>query len=307
MTIGLGVTNTNKSKGHSTTAKTTGTTGVPPVAFPVLSDLGLVKNVQPSNFQTLKLSNSPTTLCGVGTPGYGAPEQMERGEATVASDIHALGVLADRCFDGKPPRAWARIIQRATSSIPELRYPSVAAFARAIRHRHRAWYVMIACAIAVIVTAATWICLSIQYEEVPPRTESVQDAYEVRKEIQEMRMEKFKAELSQGWSEMTDELRKLYSREVWLREMIGRYKGTWSKGNLDHQVEEKAWIKENADTLTRDWRIAQERHAERIRVWNKQAEELGLSAPTPPEEYSKLRGNLEYVLGNRLVIDCMQL
>ena len=54
----------------------------------------------------------------VGTPGYGAPEQMERGEATEASDIHALGVLADRCFDGRPPRTWKRIVERATSSIP---------------------------------------------------------------------------------------------------------------------------------------------------------------------------------------------
>ena len=276
-------------------------------AIPVLADLGLVKEISASNHQTTQPPNSPPTLGGVGTPGYGAPEQMERGEATVASDIHALGVLADRCFDGKPPRAWARIIQRATSSIPARRYPSVAAFARAIRGRHRIRHLAIACAITVAVTAATWICLSIQCENVPQRTESVQDAYEVRTEIQEMRMEKFKAELSKGWSEMTDELRKLYSRGVWLREMIGKYKDFWAKGNLDHQSEEKAWIKENVDTLTRDWRIAKERHAEGIRVWNKQAEELGLSVPTPPEEYSKLRGDVEYMLGNRLVIDCMQL
>ena len=72
----------------------------------------------------------------MGTPGYGAPEQMERGEATVASDIHALGVLADQCFRGNPPSTWARIIRRATSSIPSHRYPSVAAFGRAIRWRH---------------------------------------------------------------------------------------------------------------------------------------------------------------------------
>ncbi len=81
-------------------------------------------------------STSDITLGGVGTPGYGAPEQMERGEASVASDIHALGVLADRCFDGKPPRTWRRIIERATSSIPERRYPSVTAFVRAIRRRN---------------------------------------------------------------------------------------------------------------------------------------------------------------------------
>lgn len=107
-------------------------------AIPVLADLGLAREiVLPSaELQTSNIRLQTLTLGGVGTPGYGAPEQMERGEATVASDIHALGVLADRCFDGKPPRAWKRIIERATSSIPAHRYPSVAAFARAIRWRH---------------------------------------------------------------------------------------------------------------------------------------------------------------------------
>ena len=102
-------------------------------ATPVLADLGLIKNITTSDGRQ---SISDVTLGGVGTPGYGAPEQMERGEATVASDIHALGVLADACFGGNPPRTWARIIRRATSSIPAHRYPSVAAFARAIRWRH---------------------------------------------------------------------------------------------------------------------------------------------------------------------------
>ncbi len=122
----------------------TGTTGVSPVAVPVLADLGLVKEIPtpnhqttaPPNHHTTKPPTSPPTLGGVGTPGYGAPEQMERGEATVASDIHALGVLADRCFGGKPPRAWARIVQRTTSSIPAHRYPSVTILSRAIRWRH---------------------------------------------------------------------------------------------------------------------------------------------------------------------------
>ena len=117
-------------------------------AVPVLADLGLVKEIKPKNSQpqnsqptnsqltNSQLKNYPTTLGGVGTPGYGAPEQMERGEATPASDIHALGVLADRCFNGNPPRTWKRIIRRATSSIPAHRYPSVVAFVHAIRRRH---------------------------------------------------------------------------------------------------------------------------------------------------------------------------
>ena len=107
---------------------------------PVLADLGLVKRLPFSNSklstQNSQLQNFPVTLGGVGTPGYGAPEQMERGEASVASDIHSLGVLADRCFNGRPPSPWKRIIERATSSIPGRRYPSVEAFVRAIRRRH---------------------------------------------------------------------------------------------------------------------------------------------------------------------------
>ena len=46
---------------------------------PVLSDLGLVKDV--SRAGSLPATAQLATLGGVGTPGYGAPEQMERGEA----------------------------------------------------------------------------------------------------------------------------------------------------------------------------------------------------------------------------------
>ena len=109
--------------------------GTRPVAsaVPVLADLGLAKDIA-----ALDTGNpiSDITQGGVGTPGYGAPEQMERGEASVASDIHALGVLADRCFDGNPPKTWRRIIERATSSIPERRYQSVAALIKSIQRRN---------------------------------------------------------------------------------------------------------------------------------------------------------------------------
>ena len=125
-------------------------------AIPVLADLGLVKSITTSDGGR---STSDVTLGGVGTPGYGAPEQMERGEATVASDIHALGVLADRCFDGKPPRAWKRIIERATSSIPAHRYPSVVAFARAIRRRN----LLLGVSAFVAVIALSGLCLSCFY------------------------------------------------------------------------------------------------------------------------------------------------
>ena len=108
---------------------------------PVIADLGLVKIVAaPAEVGAVAGAESLTVVDGrracVGTPVYGAPEQMERGEASVTSDVHALGVLADCCFGGKPPNAWARIVRRATSSIPGHRYQSVALFARAIRRRH---------------------------------------------------------------------------------------------------------------------------------------------------------------------------
>ena len=113
-----------------------GRAGRASLPVPVLADLGLVKDIATPD------SGRPTsdiTVGGVGTPGYCAPEQMERGEASVASDIHALGVLADRCFDGKPPKAWAHIIQRATSSIPAQRYQSVDVFVKAVQRRNRSW------------------------------------------------------------------------------------------------------------------------------------------------------------------------
>ena len=122
----------------------TGTTGVPPVAVPVLADLGLAKVIATSD---VGRPASDVTIGGVGTPGYGAPEQMERGEASVASDIHALGVLADRCFDGNPPRTWRRIIERATSSIPALRYQSVEEFLHAVRRRNL-WRIVGKCVLA---------------------------------------------------------------------------------------------------------------------------------------------------------------
>ena len=113
-------------------------------AVPVLADLGLAKDIAtPDTGNPI----SDITQGGVGTPGYGAPEQMERGEASVASDIHALGVLADRCFDGNPPRTWRRIIERATSSIPALRYQSVEEFLHAVRRRNL-WRIVGKCVLA---------------------------------------------------------------------------------------------------------------------------------------------------------------
>lgn len=104
---------------------------------PVIVDLGLLRagaSAAVPRADSLTIENGRPV--GVGTPGYGAPEQFIGGEVSPSVDIHALGVVADRCFEGMPSATWERIIRRATSSLPDLRYPSVASMARSIRRRH---------------------------------------------------------------------------------------------------------------------------------------------------------------------------
>ena len=104
---------------------------------PVIVDLGLLRagaSAAVPRADSLTIENGHSV--GVGTPGYGAPEQFIGGEVSPSVDIHALGVLADRCFDGMPSSTWERIIRRATSSLPNLRYPTVASMARSIRRRN---------------------------------------------------------------------------------------------------------------------------------------------------------------------------
>ena len=105
----------------------------------VLIDMGLAKEGEDvSQICNDTVSVVDGRAVGVGTPGFSAPEQFAGGKIGPATDIHALGMLVNVCFDGKPPRVWAKIIRRSTSSIPEQRYANVAEFVRAIRHRHAA-------------------------------------------------------------------------------------------------------------------------------------------------------------------------
>ena len=102
-------------------------------AEPVLIDLGLVKPVASNNRPNLgTLSVEGGKAVGVGTPGYAAPEQFTGGDIDFPADIHALGVLANECFGGAPPRRWVPIINAATSSIPRRRYRSIAELSEAI-------------------------------------------------------------------------------------------------------------------------------------------------------------------------------
>ena len=122
----------------------------------VLIDFGLAKeDADTPQARDDTLSVVDGRAVGVGTPGYSAPEQFAGGLIGPATDIHALGMLANACFGGKPPKAWTKIIRRSTSSIPEQRYPSVSEFARAIRRRHAVcwWAVAVFAAVAAVFVA----------------------------------------------------------------------------------------------------------------------------------------------------------
>ena len=133
---------------------------------PVLIDLGLLKGRDVHAQGTLA---SPSIVdghaVGVGTPGFSAPEQFTGGEVSAAADIHALGAIANACFKGKPPHCWARIIRRATSSVPEQRYASTDELARAIRHRNRVWQVgvlaagVLLCGLGLAVLGIRWYAM----------------------------------------------------------------------------------------------------------------------------------------------------
>ncbi len=119
---------------------------------PVIIDFGLLKEISTAPIAPAdQLSIVDGKAVGVGTPRYAAPEQFSGGDATPATDIHALGRLAYECFSGNPPRAWSRIICRATSSIPGERFQLISDFMRAVRHRHYAEFAFAFAGVAALV------------------------------------------------------------------------------------------------------------------------------------------------------------
>ena len=119
---------------------------------PVLIDLGLAKDVtRNSEADGTSISIVDGHVAGVGTPGYAAPEQMVGDMVSPSTDIHALGMLARKCFGGRLPLEWERIVRRAVSSVPAYRYPDIVSFARAIRHRHlRRNLSVVACGVSAL-------------------------------------------------------------------------------------------------------------------------------------------------------------
>lgn len=121
-------------------------------SLPVLADFGLFKAAtSPLGLPGDALSIIDGKAVAVGTPRYAAPEQMNGGDITPATDIYALGMLANECFRGRPPRTWTRIIRRATAAIPAQRYASVDAFVKAVRRRHLVRNILLVLAIYLLI------------------------------------------------------------------------------------------------------------------------------------------------------------
>ena len=120
---------------------------------PVLIDMGLACSDGEERKSATPLSIVDGKPLAVGTPGYAAPEQLIGGKVDAATDIHALGVLADACFANRPSREWSRIIRRSASTLASQRYHSTDEFIRAVKNRHRIrnWSIGFASTLAVCV------------------------------------------------------------------------------------------------------------------------------------------------------------
>ena len=116
---------------------------------PVLIDLGLIKRrgtgvTDPVVRIGRGISIIDGKPVGVGTLDYAAPEQLLKGEASVQSDIFALGKILRALYEGRPPNNLKPVIRRATRELPGDRYESANDFAAAIRHRNHSLYAALA-------------------------------------------------------------------------------------------------------------------------------------------------------------------
>ncbi len=151
---------------------------------PVLIDCGLVKDLaKPAVSATSTVSVVDGHAVGVGTPGYAAPEQFDGGGISPATDVHALGILADQCFNDRPPRCWRTIIQRATSSIPALRYPTIESFRRAVKYRH--FPSLRTVGTAALVAVLAWRVCASAFSPPPSMMEKPDAGLEVRKLLED--------------------------------------------------------------------------------------------------------------------------
>ena len=108
---------------------------------PVLIDLGLIKRrgtgvTDPIVRHGRELSIIDGKPVGVGTLDFAAPEQLLKGDFSVASDIFSLGKILRALYGGRPPTNVKGVIRRATRELPADRYASANDFAAALRHRN---------------------------------------------------------------------------------------------------------------------------------------------------------------------------
>ena len=97
-----------------------------------------------------------------GTPAYMAPELSAGGNASVASDVYALGCLLRALLPPDDPLE--SVVRRATAARPEDRYPSAAAFREALAadepptapRRRRGWLVVVPVVVLLVVVGALW-------------------------------------------------------------------------------------------------------------------------------------------------------
>ena len=94
---------------------------------------------------------------GVGTLDYAAPEQLLKGEASVQSDVFALGKILRALYEGRPPASVKPIIRKATRELPGDRYESADAFAAALRHRN--YFRSFLCVLLLVAVAAGLVAL----------------------------------------------------------------------------------------------------------------------------------------------------
>ena len=126
---------------------------------PVLIDMGLACMDGEGRKSATSLSIVDGKPLAVGTPGYAAPEQLIGGKVDAATDIHALGVLANACFSNRPSREWSRIIRRSASTLASQRYRSTDEFIRAVKNRHRIrnWAIGLSSIVAVCAIVGVWL------------------------------------------------------------------------------------------------------------------------------------------------------
>ena len=103
---------------------------------PVLIDYGLACPFSDGELSPSTLSIADGNRVLVGTVGYAAPEQFAGGKIDASTDIHAIGMMINACFEDRPPRRWKKIIDRATNSRSNARYTTVGELARAVARRY---------------------------------------------------------------------------------------------------------------------------------------------------------------------------